>query len=274
VRGEGFERERLDGEYVVGSFFPVLGVKPAIGRLIGPEDDHMGAGSAVAVVSWAYWRSRFNLDPAILGKRILVEDVPVTVVGVTARDFSGLQVGFRQDLWLPLAMEPMIRRPSYTSSARNWWLLLVGRLKPGVSIEQARAEMALLYGQVIEDELKTHDDPGLRKWTIELEPAGAGLSLLRDQFAKPLLLLMAVVSLLLLIACTNVASMLLARGAARQREMALRVSLGASRFRLLRQALTESLLLSMMGGVLGVLLAYLGSAALARIIATGRGPRI
>jgi putative ABC transport system permease protein len=274
VRGEGLEAERVDGEYVVGDFFPTLGVKPAIGRLIGPEDDRMGAGSPVAVVSWAYWRSRFNLDPAILGKRILVEDAPVTVVGVTAREFSGLQIGFRQDLWLPLAMEPIVRRSSYTSSARNWWLLLVGRLKPGVSIEQARAEMAVLYAQTIEDELKTHNDPSLRKWTIDVEPAGAGLSRLRDQFAKPLLLLMAVVSLLLLIACTNVASMLLARGAARQREMALRVSLGASRFRLLRHALTESLLLAMMGGALGVFLAYLGTATLVRIIATSRGPRI
>jgi hypothetical protein len=92
VRGEGLEAERVDGEYVVGDFFPTLGVKPAIGRLIGPEDDRMGAGSPVAVVSWAYWRSRFNLDPAILGRRILVEDAPVTVVGVTAREFSGLQI--------------------------------------------------------------------------------------------------------------------------------------------------------------------------------------
>src|SRR5712672_4104360 len=192
------------------------------------------------------WKSRFNLDPAILGKRIVVEDIPVTVVGVTAREFIGLQVGARQDLWLPLAMEPMIRRRSYTASARNWWLLLVGRLKPGVSIEQARAEMAVLYQQTIEDEFKTHGDPSLRKWTIEVEPAGAGLSRLRDQFAKPLLILMAVVSLLLLIACANVASMLLARGAARQKEMVLRVSLGAGRFRLMRQALTESLLLSLM----------------------------
>jgi predicted permease len=275
VRGEGLEPERVDGEYVVGNFFTALGVKPAIGRLIGPEDDHMGAAaSPVAVVSWLYWKSRFNLNPAILGKRILVEGAPVTIIGVTAREFLGLQVGARQDLWLPLAMEQMIRRPSYTTSARNSWLLLVGRLRPGVSIEQARAEMAVLYRRTIENESKTNDDPALRKWTIEVEPAGAGLSRLRDQFAKPLLLLMSVVSLLLLIACANVASMLLARGAARQKEMALRVSLGASRFRLLRQALTESLLLSTMGGALGVFLAYCGSAALVRIIASARGPRI
>jgi hypothetical protein len=138
VRGEGLEPERVDGEYVVGNFFTVLGVKPAVGRLIGPEDDHVGAAaSQVAVVSWPYWKSRFNLDPAILGKRIFVEDVPVTIVGVTQREYFGLQVGSRQDLWLPLAMEPMIRRPSFTSSPSYWWLRLVGRLRPGVSIEQA-----------------------------------------------------------------------------------------------------------------------------------------
>ena len=275
VRGEGLEAERVDGEYVAGNFFTALGVKPAIGRLIGPEDDQMGAAaSPVAVVSWLYWKSRFNLDPAIIGRRILAENKPVTIIGVTAREFIGLQVGARQDLWLPLAMEPIIRRRSYTASARNWWLLLVGRLRPGVSIEQARSEMAVLYQQTIEAEFKIHDDPSVRKWTIEVEPAGAGLSRLRDKFGKPLLILMAVVNLLLLIACANVASMLLARGAARQKEMALRVSLGAGRFRLMRQVLTESVLLSTMGGALGVLLAYLGSAALLRIISTAQGPRI
>ncbi|HEV8182189.1 MAG TPA: ABC transporter permease, partial [Candidatus Angelobacter sp.] len=271
VRGKGLEPERVDGGYVDGKFFPVLGVKPAIGRLIGPEDDHMGAApSAVAVVSWSYWKSRFHSDLSILGKKIIVEDAPVTVVGVTQPQFLGLQVGSPRDVWLPLAMEPIVHRPSQTRSARNKWLLLVGRLKPGVSIERARAEMAVLYRQTIENEAKTNDDPALRNWTIEVEPAGAGLSRLRDQFAKPLLLLMAIVSLLLLIACANVASLLLARGAARQREMALRVSLGASRFRLVRQVLTESLLLSMMGGVLGVFLAYFGSAALVRVMASGR----
>src|SRR6266851_7302125 len=193
----------------------------------------------------------------------------MTVVGVTAREFFGLQVGARQDVWLPLAMERIIRRPSYSNYARNKWLSLVGRLKPGVSIEQARAEMAVLYRQTIEDESKTNDDPSLRDWNFEVEPAGAGLSRLRDRFAKPLLGLMAVVGLLLLIACINVASMLLARGAARQREMAVRVSLGAGRFRLVRQALTESLLLSAVGSLLGVFLAYFGADALVRIITSG-----
>jgi putative ABC transport system permease protein len=270
VHGEGLEPETVEGEYVVGDFFPVLGVKPVIGRLIGPEDNHIGAaGSAVAVVSWSYWKSRFNLDPAILGKRILVEDVPITVIGVTPSEFFGLQLGFRPDIWVPVAAEPMIGHPSRLTSGRMG-LKLMGRLRPGVSIEQARAEMAVLFQWTVAEITKTNQDPLLRQWKIEVEPAGAGFSRLRDQFEKPLLVLMAVVGLLLLIACTNVASMLLARGAARQHEMAVRVSLGAGRFRLVRQVLTESLLLSVAGSLLGVFLAYFGANALVRIMASGR----
>jgi predicted permease len=258
VRSEGFEPETLTGEYVVANFFPVLGVKPAIGRLIGPEDDPVGAGSAVAVVSWSYWKNRFDLDPAILGKQIIVENVPVTIIGVTPRAFLGLEVGSKTDVWLPL-----------TPSGRTT-LKLMGRLKPGVSIEQAHAEMAVLYQFTIEERARGSKDPLIRQLKIEVEPAGAGFSRLRDQFARPLLLLMAVVGLLLLSACINVASMLLARGAARQREMALRVSLGAGRFRLVRQMLTESLLLSGAGSLLGVYLAYFGAEALVQIMMSGR----
>ena len=270
VRGEGLEPETLDGEYVVGGFFPVLGVKPALGRLIGPQDDQMGAvGSAVAVVSWSYWKSRFNLDPGILGKRITVEDVPLTVVGVTPREFFGLMTWSRPCVWVPLAMEPVIDRPSRLAPG-HMGLALVGRLKPGVSIEQARAEMSVLFQFTVEEMTKNSKDPLWRQLKMEVAPAGAGLSTLRDNFAKPLLYLMALVGLLLLIACTSIASMLLARAVARQREMALRISLGAGRFRLVRQLLTESLLLSAAGSLLGVFLAYLGAKSILRIITSGR----
>jgi predicted permease len=209
-------------------------------------------------VSWAYWKSRFNLDPAILGKQIIVENAPVTIVGVTPRAFFGLQVGSRTDIWLP--------RPSSDRTG----LRLVGRLRPGVSIEQARVEMAVLFQFTLEERSRGSKDPLVRQLKIEVDSAGAGFSLLRDRFAKPLLVLMAVVGLLLLIACINVASMLLARGATRQREMALRISLGAGRFRLVRQVLTESLLLSGAGSLLGVFLAYFGADALVRILESGR----
>ncbi len=258
VRTEGSEPELVIGEYVAGNFFPVLGLKPAIGRLIGPEDDPTSAAGAVAVVSWSYWKTRFHLDPAILGQRIVVQDGPVTIVGVAPRAFFGLQVGSRTDVWLPRVR-----------SARMG-LYLFGRLRPGVTIEQVRAEMSVLYRFTVEERARTSKDPLVRQLKVEVEPAGAGLSRVRDRYGKPLVLLMAVVGLLLLIACINMASMLLARAAGRQREMAVRVGLGASRVRLVRQVLTESLLLSVAGALLGVWLAHIGTGALVRIIASGR----
>ena len=268
VRGEGLEPQTLQGAYVGGDFFPVLGVKPAVGRLIGFEDDRTGDPSAVAVVSWSYWKSRFNLNPAILGKKIIVEDVPVTVVGVAPRRFSGLQVESGQDVWLPLALQSTIVR----SALGSWSLWLVGRLKPGVSIHQAQAEIAMLYESTLDEQAKATNNPFIRKMKLEMEPAGAGLSQLREEWAKPLLLLQTVVGLLLLLACTNLASLLLARGAAREHEMALRLSLGAGHFRLARQVLTESLLLSALGSLLGVYVAYFGAGVLAKIIVAERRP--
>jgi predicted permease len=257
VRGDALEPEVVDGAAVVGNFFQVLGLKPAIGRLIAPED------SAAAVISWPYWRSRFNRDPAIIGKKIVVDDAPLTIVGVTPRDFSGLRAGVQTDVWT------VSRKGSGSPS-------VVARMWPGVSIAQARAEMDVLFRFTLDERVRSVNgqgsrDPRMRELTFSVEPAGAGLSSgLRDRFSKPLLSMMAVVALLLLIACTNVASMLLARGAVRQRELAVRLSLGAGRWRLVRQVLTESLLLSGAGGLLGILVAWFGATALLRIIRAGR----
>ena len=269
LRGEGLGGQTVDGEYVVGDFFSVLGVKPAIGRLIGPEDDRMGgAHSAVAVVSWSFWKSRFNLDPQILGKRIVLQKVPVAVIGVAPREFFGLEIWSRPDVWVPTGLEPLIDAPSRTYFGGP--LALIGRLKPGVSIAQARAEMSVLFQFTLDEMSKGSKNPLMRKIKLEIVPAGAGLAFLRDQFAQPLLVLMVLVGLLLLIACTSIATLLLARAAAREREMALRVSLGAGRMRLLRQVMTESLLLSGAGSLLGVLVAYFGARALVRILLSGR----
>ena len=264
VRVGSLEPQTLYGGYVDGTFFPVLGLKPALGRFISPSDDRSDNPSAVAVASWSYWKRDFNLDPAILNKQIFVEDVPLTVVGVTPRGFLGLSEEFGQDVWLPLAMQKLTH-----PSILGWGsLALVGRLRPGISIDEARAEMAVLFHSVIQ---APNANPFLRNMKFEMEPAGTGLSSpLRQQFTTPLLVLMGIVSLLLLVACANMASLLLARGAAREHEMALRVALGAGRLRLVRLVLTEPLLLSAAGSVLAIVLAYVGASSLVRIMLSGR----
>ena len=266
VRAEGLESQIVNGSFAEGHFFSLLGMNAALGRLIGPEDDRATEPSAAAVLSWSFWKSRFNFDAAILGKKLIVDDVDVTIVGVAPRDFSGLQVETSQDLWLPLAMEPVF----VPSDHGRTQISLFGRLKPGVSMEQARTEMAGLYESTLDEDARVSGNPYIRKFKFEMEPAGAGLSVLRENFAKPLLALMAIVALLLLIACANVASILLARDAARQHEMAVRASLGAGRVRLIRQVLTESLLLSVAGSLLGIALAYFGATLLMRIILAAR----
>ncbi len=269
VSGDNRDAETVDGEYVTGNFFEALGVRPALGRLIGSPDDAGNTGAAVAVVSWSYWQRRLNGDPTTPGRRIVVDGVPATIIGVAPRDFLGLQVGSRPDVWVPAAMEPLIQRPSRRHDG-TLGLQLMGRLKPNVSIEQARAEMRVLDQWRVEYLARARKAPLLRRFTIEVEPAGAGFSALRDRFAAPLLVLMAVAALLLLLACANAASMLLARGAARQRELSVRVALGASRPQIVRQVLAESLLLSTAGSLLGAVFAYAGAGVVVRIVNSGR----
>ena len=255
VSTPGAEPETLVLEMVNGNYFSLLGLKPAIGRLIGPDDVPATGNGTVAVVSWPYWMTRLHHDPGVLGKLVTVSNEPVTIVGVAPRGYSGPRLGARSDVWMP---------------ARDGGSFMFGRLKPGASIEQARAEAAVLYRFSIEEMASTRKDPQVRRMRLELEPAGAGFARVRDLYAKPLLLLMAVVGLLLLLACINMASMLLARSAGRQREMAVRVGLGATRGRLLRQVLTESVLLSAVGTFAGGLLAYVATSVLVRILGSGR----
>ena len=256
-RGTG-ETETLDGEYVAGDFFSVLGLQPAFGRLIQPDDARAGT-TPVAVVSWSYWNQHLNGDGAATGSQLVVNGVPVAVIGVTPRSYRGLQTGRgTPSVWLP--------------ATRPVPLGLIARLKPGVSIEQARAEMQVLHRFRTEELASTSRDPLWLQAQLDVESAATGFSALRDRFATPLQVLMAGVTLLLLIACSNVASMLLARGAARRREIAVRVSLGAGRLRLGRLLLMESLLLSAAGSAAGLLLAYAGAGALVRLMLSGRQP--
>jgi putative ABC transport system permease protein len=259
IRGEGLEPDIVRGGYVSPNYFSTLGVSPVLGRFPGPED------GSVAVVSWSYWRRRLNADRAAIGRQLRNGDQMLTIVGVAPRGFAGLEPANPQDMWLPLTTH----QPR-TATTAQYWLKLAARLKPGVSMEQARAEMSVLWQWTVEQEFKTNGDRSVRDWKMEVQPAGTGLSSVRDAFGKPALALMAVVALLLLIACANVASLLLARGAARRQEMAVRVSLGAGRLRLLRQELTESVLLSAPGGLLGILLANWGAGLLTQMIGSGR----
>jgi predicted permease len=258
VSADELKPQTVFGGDVGGTFFQALGVPAAAGRLIGPEDVHTGDHAPVAVVSWSFWKSRFDLDPGIIGKNIVVGDAPVTIIGVTQRGFYGLSREAQQDVWLPISLGP----------SPGWGFGLLARLKPGVSIEQARAEMAVLFQTVVN---APEAGPFVKEMKLRIEPAGDGVvTPVRQMLSTPLTVLMATVGLLLLLACANLAGLLLARGASRQHEMAVRVCLGAGRTRLLRQVLAESLLLSLLGCALGIFLAYFAAHALIRVFASGR----
>uniref|UniRef100_Q01Z02 Permease n=1 Tax=Solibacter usitatus (strain Ellin6076) TaxID=234267 RepID=Q01Z02_SOLUE len=245
VRIPGSDTETLIQENVLENYFQFLGLTPALGRFIAPHE------SDVVVVSWSFWNRRFHRDPAILGRRITVGADIKTIIGVAPRAYTGPRVGVQTDLWIPV---------------ENNDLTMLARLKPGVTLAQARAEMAVLYRTL----LAQRNSPRDRDKNIDVVPAGAGLVRVRDQFDKPLLLLLVVVGLLLLLACVNMASMLLARSAGRQREFAVRVSLGAGRARMAGQMLTESVLLAAAGALAGTVVAYFLTGVLVRIMASGR----
>jgi predicted permease len=278
LRADGIDADAVDGEYVVGNYFTMLGLTPAIGRLLVPQDDELGAASAaVAVLSWASWTNRFRADPSVVGKRLAVDGVQATVIGVAPRRFFGLQIGAAPEIWLPVAMEPLIHPPARSGvegsrrASGELTMSVMARLKPGVPRERARAELSVI-NRDRNEEIAKRGDARWRQVTIDAVPSAAGMSSLNFLYARPLFVLMAIVSLLLLLACTSVATLLLARGAARQREMMVRVALGAGRLRLVRQVLTESLLLAADGCLLGIVFAYFGADALMRVVTSGRTP--
>jgi len=259
VRGDNLQPQTVFVGSVGGNFFHLLGVRTAAGRLIGPEDVHAGYHDPVAVVSWSFWKTRFNLDPGIIGKKLVVnDDPPLTIIGVAQRGFYGLSDEQPQDVWWPTSLGP----------SQGWGSVgLLARLKPGVSIKQARAEMSALFQEAVGQDTS----PFMRTMKLRIEPAGNGVTTpLSQMLSTPLTILMATVGLLLLLTCANLAGLLLARGASRQHEMAVRACLGAARARLLRQTLTESLLLSLAGCAVGIFFAYFAAHALVRVFASGR----
>jgi len=268
-----------EGELVTGEYFSGLGVSPILGRALTGEDVKPSAPRA-AVISYGYWSGQFGHRPAAVGKSITVNGVPFTIVGVTPPEFFGVQPGRAVDVWVPLVEEAKLLPYGMSSTPGDrslfasrdwWWMIIMGRLKPGVTEQQATPQLEVLFQQNITAGLKAPLKPGANLH-IRLEPATKGLALVRQKFSKPLWILMIIVGVVLLIACANVATLLVARSAARQKEIAVRLSLGAPRARLIRQLLTESVLLGGVGGALGLLFAYWGSHALVLLMSSGGEP--
>ena len=266
------------GQLVTPDYFRALGVRLIHGRDFAGDDDRPGA-ELVAIVSYPFWQSRFGADPSVAGRRIVINGVSFTIIGVTAPGFSGLQPGSALDVSLPFAVQPQLL-PNFAepgvsmfTAADHWWIEIMGRLKPGITEEQARANLDVIFRQSVMDGIPPAKADNTQTLpTIQVVEGGRGLNGLRSQFSKPLFILMAVVGVVLLIACANIANLLLARATARQKEIGVRLSMGATRARLIRQLLMESLLLAALGGLSGLAFAYWGSSILVAMMQRGSYP--
>ncbi|HLJ44383.1 MAG TPA: ABC transporter permease [Bryobacteraceae bacterium] len=280
--GDG-SREEARGRLLSENYFSVMGVGPAIGRLFAQTDATGVGGDPYAVLSYSYWQRRFGGDPAVLGTPIHIYGATVTIIGVASRGFRGETVGEDPDLWLPALMQPRVmpgrdwlHETPAQSEEKVMWLHVFGRLKPGVSITVSQTEMNVLFHSIIAAAYPETMAPDTRaralNQSVLVRPASSGAFDRRDDMSRRLEILLALSSLVLLIACANIANLLLARAAARFREVGIRLSIGAGKGRLVRQFLTESLLLSVLGGAAGVLVAAAGSQILTSLLSDTTDP--
>ncbi len=274
----GGQARFAEGLYVSGGFFPVLGVHPLLGRTIAPEDDTSACSSPGAVLSHAFWQREFAGDPGVLGRTVSLDGYAIPVIGVTPPSFFGVEVGNRYDVAIPLCADRLLAndKKGRIPLPSAWWLSVMGRLKPGWSVERADAHLKAISPAITQASLPPGYKPDMAKRylanKIGATEGSTGVSGLRREYEQPLWLLMATTGLVLLIACANLANLLLARASVREREMAVRLAIGASRTTLVRQLLAESLLLAFGGAALGILLAQVLSRGLVAFISTSRSP--
>jgi predicted permease len=278
----GGQTERIDGELVSGNYFQALGVKAALGRVFTPEeDDRVYKGHPVVVLSYAYWVTRFAADPNVIGQKMTVNDYPMTIVGVSAAGFNGLDPARAPQIRVPIQMKPLMT-PGWDDigDRRSQWVHMFARMKPGFTLESAKASLQPLLMQTLRYESQQKEMKDVTPFLmnkffqrkIQMESAGNGFSQTRRNYGTALIVLMCMVGLVLLIACFNVANLLIARAVARQKEIAVRLAVGASRWQLIRQLLIESLVLSVAGGAAGLLLAVGMIRALLQFLPDGDSP--
>ncbi len=273
----GGEARYAEGLWVSGDYFRTLGVQPLAGRMITNEDDRPGCGSPVAVISYPFWQREYAGDARAIGKTISLDGHPVDIVGITPAEFFGVEVGKSFDVAVPTCAEPWINgENSHTAKRNHWWLAVIGRLKPGWAVARAAAQARAMSPAVFESTVPPNYRPDEAKYYAQYKltanPAGSGVSSLRQTYEEPLLLLLGIAGLALLIACANLANLMLARASTREREMAIRLAIGADRGRLIRQLLAESLLLAVTGAVAGAVLASFLSRYLVSFLTTKDSP--